>query len=198
MNKIIKAFRSILTTLLCIMTAMDVVIIVAQVVFRYFLKISLAWATELAGVSLVWITFLGATLATMDESNINFNGFIDKLNGVPKFLLKTACNLFILFMCYVLIRYGYKSMLIGVNSKMVALPTTMGVCCSVIPISGVFMALAVALNIIKDAKACFGTAEDIDSVAAIYDDVPEEVLKRATAAFDEGADSSDGAEGGCK
>lgn len=83
MEKLIKYFRSILVVLLCAMTAMDVIVIVAQVIFRFFLHVSLAWAMELAGVSLVWITFLGATLATMDESNINFNGFIDKLNGVP-------------------------------------------------------------------------------------------------------------------
>ncbi len=198
MNKAIKVFRSILTILLCAMTAMDVVIIVAQVVFRYFLKISLAWATELAGVSLVWITFLGATLATLDESNINFNGFIDKLHGVPKFILKTVCNLFVLFMCYVLIRYGYKSVLIGINSNMVALPTTMGVCCSVIPISGVLMAGAVVLNIVKDAKVCFGATEEIDSVAAVYDDVPEEVMKKATEAFAEKTGINDAAEGGDK
>ena len=191
MNKAIKIFRSILTVMLCLMTAMDVVVIVAQVIFRYFLKVSLAWATELAGVSLVWITFLGATLATMDESNINFNGLIEKLKGVPKFALKTVCNVLVLFMCYILIRYGYKSVIIGFNAKMVAIPTTMGVCCSVIPISGVFMAIAVVLNIIKDGMNCFGKGAAIDSNAAIYDDVPEEVLARATAAMDQ----SDAAEG---
>ena len=176
MEKLIKYFRSILVVLLCAMTAMDVIVIVAQVIFRFFLHVSLAWAMELAGVSLVWITFLGATLATMDESNINFNGFIDKLNGVPKLVLKTVCNLLVLAMCYIMVRYGYKSVLIGANSKMVALPTTMAVCCSVIPISGVFMAFAVVLNIVKYVKLCFGgfDADTVSpSVASIYDDVPE-------------------------
>lgn len=188
MEKLIKYFRSILVVLLCAMTAMDVIVIVAQVIFRFFLHVSLAWAMELAGVSLVWITFLGATLATMDESNINFNGFIDKLNGVPKLVLKTVCNLLVLAMCYIMVRYGYKSVLIGANSKMVALPTTMAVCCSVIPISGVFMAFAVVLNIVKDVKLCFGgfDADTVSpSVASIYDDVPEEVLAKATGALKE-------------
>ena len=162
MEKLIKYFRSILVVLLCAMTAMDVIVIVAQVIFRFFLHVSLAWAMELAGVSLVWITFLGATLATMDESNINFNGFIDKLNGVPKLVLKTVCNLLVLAMCYIMVRYGYKSVLIGANSKMVALPTTMAVC------FGGFDADTVS-----------------PSVASIYDDVPEEVLAKATAALKE-------------
>ena len=183
MNKVIKIFRSILTVLLCALTAMDVVVIVAQVIFRYFLHISLAWATELAGVSLVWITFLGATLATMDESNINFNGLIEKLKGSPKFVLKTVCNLLVLFMCYVLVRYGFKSMTIGANTKMTALPTTMAVCSSVIPITGVLMAIAVIMNITKDAKNSFGKGINVDSTAAIYDDVPEEVLAKANAAM---------------
>ena len=184
MNKAIKVFRSILTVMLCVMTAMDVVVIVAQVVFRYFLKISLAWATELAGVSLVWMTFLGATLATMDESNINFNGLIDRLKGVPKFALKTLCNLLVLFMCYIMLRYGYKSVVIGLNAKMVALPTTMGVCCSVIPISGLFMAIAVILNIVKDGMICFGKGAAVDTNSSIYDDVPEEILAKANAAME--------------
>ncbi len=194
MEKLIKYFRSILVVLLCAMTAMDVIVIVAQVIFRFFLHVSLAWAMELAGVSLVWITFLGATLATMDESNINFNGFIDKLNGVPKLVLKTVCNLLVLAMCYIMVRYGYKSVLIGANSKMVALPTTMAVCCSVIPISGVFMAFAVVLNIVKDVKLCFGgfDADTVSpSVASIYDDVPEEVLAKATAALKEVEDNDE-------
>ena len=194
MNKAIKIFRSILTFLLCLMTAMDVVVIVAQVVFRYFLTISLAWATELAGVSLVWITFLGATLATMDESNINFNGLIDRLKGVPKFALKTLCNVLVLFMCYIMLRYGYKSVIIGLNAKMVAIPTTMGVCCSVIPISGLFMAIAVILNIVKDAKNCFGKGAAVESTASIYDDVPEEVLAKANAAMEQSNAESAGKE----
>lgn len=130
----------------------------------------------------------------MDESNINFNGFIDKLNGVPKLVLKTVCNLLVLAMCYIMVRYGYKSVLIGANSKMVALPTTMAVCCSVIPISGVFMAFAVVLNIVKDVKLCFGgfDADTVSqSVASIYDDVPEEVLAKATAALKEAEDNDE-------
>lgn len=42
MEKLIKYFRSILVVLLCAMTAMDVIVIVAQVIFRFFLHVSLA------------------------------------------------------------------------------------------------------------------------------------------------------------
>ena len=45
MEKLIKYFRSILVVLLCAMTAMDVIVIVAQVIFRFFLHVSLAWAS---------------------------------------------------------------------------------------------------------------------------------------------------------
>lgn len=184
MQKAIKIFRSILTVLLCVMTGMDVVVIVAQVIFRFITKTSLAWASELAGVSLVWITFLGATLATLDESNINFNGLIDKLSGLPKLLLKTLVNLLILFMVYILIRYGYRSMIIGFRTRMVAIPTTLGVCSSVIPISGVFMAMAVVINFVKDVRTYLGKGFADNGTAAIYDDVPEEVLEKANASIE--------------
>lgn len=185
MEKILKVFRTILTTILCIMTAMDVIVIVLQVLFRFIFHISLAWVSELAGVSLVWITFLGASLATLDESNINFNGLIDKATGLGKFLLKLLVNCLILFMIYIMIRYGYKSMRIGLNTKMVALPTTMAVCVSVIPISGVFMGLAVLLNIYKDYRTYRGLKAIGEDTAAIYDDVPEEVMEKANASIGE-------------
>ena len=185
MEKILKVFRTILQIMMCIMTAMDVVVIVLQVLFRFVFHISLAWVSELAGVSLVWITFLGATLATLDESNINFNGLIDKASGLGKFLIKLLVNLLILFMVYIMIRYGYKSMRIGVHTQMVALPTTMAVCVSVIPISGVFMALAVLLNIYKDFRAYRGLKAIGPDTSAIYDDVPEEVLEKANASIEE-------------
>lgn len=185
MEKILKVFRTILTTILCIMTAMDVIVIVLQVLFRFIFHISLAWVSELAGVSLVWISFLGASLATLDESNINFNGLIDKATGLGKFLLKLLVNCLILFMIYIMIRYGYKSMRIGLNTKMVALPTTMAVCVSVIPISGVFMGLAVLLNIYKDYRTYRGLKAIGEDTAAIYDDVPEEVMEKANASIGE-------------
>ena len=185
MEKILKVFRTILTTILCIMTAMDVIVIVLQVLFRFIFHISRARVSELAGVSLVWITFLGASLATLDESNINFNGLIDKATGLGKFLLKLLVNCLILFMIYIMIRYGYKSMRIGLNTKMVALPTTMAVCVSVIPISGVFMGLAVLLNIYKDYRTYRGLKAIGEDTAAIYDDVPEEVMEKANASIGE-------------
>ncbi len=185
MEKSLKVFRFILTTMMCIMTAMDVIVIVLQVVFRFVLHVSLAWVSELAGVSLVWITFLGASLATLDESNINFNGLIDKASGLTKFLLKLLVNCLILFMVYIMIRYGYKTMRIGLNTKMVALPTTLAVCVSVIPISGVFMALAVLLNIYKDFRVYRGLGSIGPDTAAIYDDVPEEVLEKANASIED-------------
>lgn len=185
MAKLLKFFRLVLTTLMCILTGLNAISICMQVVIRFFFKTSMAWVTEFAGVSLVWITFLGASLATLDETNINFNGLIEKLSGTSKLFLKTLVNVCILFMTYILIRYGFKSMGVGLETQMVALPTTMGVCCSVIPISGVFMAIAAIINIVKDIKECFGITvySDNDSIAAIYDDVPEEIMEKASKSF---------------
>ena len=62
------------------------------------------------------------------------------------------------------------------------------------PITVIFMAFAVVLNIVKDVKLCFGgfDADTVSpSVASIYDDVPEEVLAKATAALKEAEDNDE-------
>ena len=183
MQKVLKYFRNILITLMCILTGANVFVITLQVILRYFLKVSIAWSSEFAGISLVWITFLGATLATLDETNINFNNLIDVAKPLPKLILKLASKVFVAVVCYVLMYYGYKSMIVNVNTMLVALPITMAVATSVLPLSGFFMAIALIINGYKDVREYLGY--DINkSDNSIYDDVPEEIMQKATAAIE--------------
>ncbi len=196
MQKLLKGFRTVLIAIMCILTAANVFVITLQVVLRYFLKVSIAWSSEFAGVSLVWITFLGATLATLDETNINFNGLIEKAKPLPRLLLKLLVKVFVALACCVLVRYGYKSMVANANTLLVALPITMAVATAVLPLSGVFMLIALAINVVKDIREYLGyDVEQADG--AIYDDVPEEILKKAEAAMESGGpDETEGREDG--
>lgn len=179
MQKAIKAFRTLLITLMCVLTAGNVLIITAQVVLRYIMKVSIAWASEFAGISLVWITFLGATLATLDETNINFNNIIDAAKPLPKLILKILCKLLVGVALYVIIYYGYKTTLANANTMLVSVPISMAPAFAVVPVSGVFMAISIIINAVKDVKEYLGMKVERGD-AAIYDDVPEEILQKAT------------------
>lgn len=184
MGKALKLFRSILITLMCTLTAVNVVVITLQVVLRYILKISMPWVSELAGISLVWITFLGASLATLDETNINFNNIIDAAKPLPKLILKLICKIAVGFALYMIIYYGWKTTQANANTLLVSLPISLSYAFCVVPVSGVFMAAAIIINAVKDIKEYRGQAVERGD-AAIYDDVPEEVLAKANQAMKE-------------
>lgn len=51
------------------------VMLAAQVVFRYVLNSPLAWTEELSRLSVVWLTFIGAAIATREGSHITVRVF---------------------------------------------------------------------------------------------------------------------------
>lgn len=191
-NSILKiisdVLRRILMAIIAFLTGLNVITIVLQVVMRYFLGKSIAWTNELAGYSLAWITFLGATLITTDESHIGMDIIIKKLKPKPKLILKLTINALMLVVCYVLFVHGIGTVKGGLKTKLTALPGNMGIVVSVIPFSGLFMALAIISNLIRDIReyrinnTLTDTSEETD---ILYNDVPDEILKSSSEAFED-------------
>ena len=188
-----NGFRKVLIFIISFLTGLNAITIVLQVLMRYFLRKSIAWTNELAGISLVWITFLGATLITADESHIGMDMIIEKLKPLPRLILKLIINFFILVVCLILVKHGYGTVMKGFNSKLISLPGNLGIVVSVIPISGVLMAITSISNSLRDIKAFRNdetVGEDSGSMDTLYSDVPDEVLNRSMEAFEESDDSS--------
>lgn len=201
-KKVMNAFRKVLLFIIAFLTGLNAVTIVLQVIMRYFFKISISWTNELAGISLAWITFLGATLLTADEAHIGMDMIIKKLNPKPRLMIKLTINALSLVVCYIMIKYGVQTVKTGMNSQLITLPATLGQALMIIPISGVMMAVVVIYNSIRDIRVFSNsntTVEMSEEAEAIYDDIPEEVLKRAQEALedkDSPSDKTDEKDGG--
>jgi TRAP-type C4-dicarboxylate transport system permease small subunit len=201
-KKVMNAFRKVLLFIIAFLTGLNAVTIVLQVIMRYFFKISISWTNELAGISLAWITFLGATLLTADEAHIGMDMIIKKLNPKPRLIIKLTINALCLVVCYIMIKYGVQTVKTGMNSQLITLPATLGQALMIIPISGVMMAVVVIYNSIRDIRVFISsktTVEMSEEAEAIYDDIPEEVLKRAQEALedkDSPSDKTDEKDGG--
>lgn len=79
---IIKATNKIKFALRCLscVTICTLVIITAiQVVMRYAFHQSLTWVEELGGIAMIYITYCGAAMATINNSNTRIDFFIKKL-----------------------------------------------------------------------------------------------------------------------
>lgn len=70
-----KAVDSTLAFLL----GLIVLIMFAQVLFRYLLNNSLSWSEELIRFLFVWLTFLGGAIAIRDKSHIAVEFFVESL-----------------------------------------------------------------------------------------------------------------------
>lgn len=69
-------------TLVFILGAMSL-LVATNVFFRFVLNASIYWGDEVALVLLVWLTFLGAAVATREDEHYEFKYLIYKLKGVP-------------------------------------------------------------------------------------------------------------------
>lgn len=63
----------------CVMICMLTIIVTMQVVNRNFFDQSFTWVEEVAGMAMVFVTFLGAAMATINNSNTRIDFFIRKL-----------------------------------------------------------------------------------------------------------------------
>ncbi len=85
-----------------------------------------------------------------------------------------------------MVKYGAQTVKTGMNSQLITLPATLGQALIIIPISGVMMAVVVIYNSIRDTRVFISsktTVEMSEEAEAIYDDIPEEVLRRSKEAL---------------
>lgn len=57
-----------------------VIVVLAQVLFRYVLRIAVPWTEELARFLLVWITFIGAAAVQVDDGHLRIDWVLSKID----------------------------------------------------------------------------------------------------------------------
>ena len=108
--------KLILRAISCIMICMLTVIIAMQVINRNFFGHSFTWAEELAGIAMIYVTYLGAAMATINNTNTRIDFFIRML---PKELM-AAVNVFDHVVCIVFLgvvcRLSSQLMSVNINN----------------------------------------------------------------------------------
>ncbi len=121
-----------------------------QVFFRYVLNHSLFWSEELGRMLLVWISFLGATVAYKRDAHIGIDFLVRKLSDSVRSRIKIITDIGSLFFFLVMMIYGAKFSVFIKLQKTPALGLSKSIPFLVIPLSGVVFFVHGVIFLLED------------------------------------------------
>ncbi|MBL3539708.1 TRAP transporter small permease [Aminivibrio sp.] len=83
-RKTLEGINTAVEYAVCVLIAAMVVVVFLQVVFRFVIHSSLPWSEELSRYLMVWITFLGASIAVKRKSHIGVEAVVSLFSNVWK------------------------------------------------------------------------------------------------------------------
>lgn len=108
--KAIKTFGDILDKVfrvfLQILVAVMAIIILIQVIFRYFLQSPLSWSEELARFCMIWLTFIGASIALKENSLSRVDLLVEIMPENVKKIIFIITDLIMLLITTMLFKYS--------------------------------------------------------------------------------------------
>lgn len=146
--KTMNILRSILKYLVSFLLLVNVISITFGVFTRFVINMSLGWTDEVAGFSLVWITFLGATWAVIDQDHLGFDSLVAIFPEKVRKSIDIFVKLIILGSCILLVVTGYQVTGAIWGNTAISIPVSKGLIFSIVPFSAALMALAIITQLV--------------------------------------------------
>lgn len=147
MDKLTNVIVKILTYLCIIAITVLASIVFIQVVSRFF-EISLPATEELARLFIVWLTFLGASLAIHEKMHLGVRYFVSLASEKNQKIIDTFIYILTAALLAVLAFYGFKLSISAMSTASPTLKVPMGLFYLAIPLSALFSLYFVIVNII--------------------------------------------------
>jgi len=135
----IHLINKIISFLVAFLSAVTVVVIFSQVFFRFVLEEPLVWSEEVAIFCLVWITFLGASLAARRRALIGVEALIRKFSGTVRLRFEILIQALSAIFFTVLIIYGVQTVILVAGQKAAATGISMAWVYAAVPVGGLLM-----------------------------------------------------------
>lgn len=127
--------NGMVVTLIVVMS----VAVFAQVLFRYAMEIPLSWTEELSRYCLIWLTFIGASLALREKGHFALEYLLEKLPDRMRLLAELGLLLVIEVFLGVMLYTGLVMLPITALQVSASLRITMDYVYLAIPIGSAFM-----------------------------------------------------------
>lgn len=149
--------------LIAMLFGATLVVITAQIVWRYVFNDSLTWTEELARYLFVWITFVGMALAIRDRTHIRVTLVVDQLPArLRRWLDMAQLALVTLFLC-LLVGVGFQWVWLNTDAVTPALGMPLAYICYVaLPLAslwGIFHAGRRFVRLMRSGENDRGTEE---------------------------------------
>lgn len=127
-----------LLTWLCIINiTLLALIVLLQVVTRFF-NYSIVGTDEISRLLIVWLTFLGTSLAFHEKMHLAVNFFLKKANAGYRTILHGVVNTLMTVFFAIIVIYGFKFSFDAMQYTSSALQLPMGIFYLALPVGGVF------------------------------------------------------------
>jgi TRAP-type C4-dicarboxylate transport system permease small subunit len=117
MEKIFEMLKKMMHGLMAVCLATMAILVFGNVVLRYAFDSGITWSEEMSRFCFIWLTFLGAIGALMDNDHLGIDMFIKKLPLNAKRAVFIISNLLILFVLWLVLDGSWKLTLLNLNTS---------------------------------------------------------------------------------
>ena len=123
----------------CFLLLAMTMVVALQVVCRYLLGASLTWSEEFARFSLVWITFLGGSIALKRRAHMGFQALTTALPPKARSLTETLTLITIMGFLSIATLKGFQLAMFNMAQHSPAMGVPMGIVYFAVPTGAVLM-----------------------------------------------------------
>ena len=141
--------------LLCVLLTCMVVIVFANVISRYYLNAALAWSEEVTRFMLIWMVFLGAVLAYVNDEHLGLDILVKSLPRRLRLSVAVLVDVLIMFAVWLLI---HGASMLSVGSWEWEAPATSvpyGYIYTIVPICGTIMIMQAFGKLVMHVRELF-------------------------------------------
>jgi len=133
--------------------AVMVVVVLAQILFRYILNDSLAWAEELAKAMMVWMAFLVAPLAMRSGANVSIEMLAEALPVRLRIFLQLIIGAAVIWVLSLFLIESVGLWQRGLTVSAASLPVKMAFFYSIVPVGFIALQLVAIELFFRDIMA---------------------------------------------
>ncbi len=161
MKKIMDKLASCIETIGGIAILMMTLIVLLQIVMRYFFNSPLTWSEEIARYIFIYVTFLGAGILVYERGHLFVEVLFNKIQGKAKNVLQLILDLIVLIFSLYLLWSSRYSMQYAHGSRSTAVQIPMEYIGLSVMIGAVLMILFSLYHVINDIKKLTGKEKEL-------------------------------------